>query len=295
MDWEESSGCRAYFFTPLVYLMTSAALSQMDPALEESSRSCGRGIAATMFKITLPLATPSILSAVILTFVSSAGEFGVPLTLGTPRNYETLSTLIYEVVQRDQPEYNLAAAMGTILAAVTIACVFLHRYVVLRRSFTTVTGRGYRPAVIDLGKWRYAGLLFNLVFFSIAVFLPIGILLLQSLQEVWFGTFNPFEIIFSNYGEVIYYIPATSEGIKNSLLLAIFGATIGIFLSLLIGQAIYRSEIIGRRFIDFTTSLPVGVPGIVFSMGVLLIALRTPLLWCVNCSVSCLPSALYAS
>lgn len=265
------------FFTPLVYLMTSSSLQQMDPSLEESSRACGRGMIQTMFRVTLPLATPSILSAIILTFVSSAGEFGVPLTLGTPRNYETLSTLIYEVVQRDEPDYNLAAAMGAILAIVTICCVFIHRYVVLRRSYTTVTGRGYRPAVINLGKWRYVGLAFNLAFFAIAVFLPLGILVLQSIQEVWLGSFNPSEIFFGNYPHVMNYMPETAAGIKNSLILAIFGATIGVFVSLFIAQAIYRSQLPGNRIIDFVTSLPVGIPGIVFSMGVLLIAIRSPL------------------
>jgi len=264
------------FFTPIVYLMTSAALEQMDPALEESSRSCGRGIAATMFKVTLPLATPSILSAVILTFVSSAGEFGVPLTLGTPRHNETLSTMIYEVVNRDTPDYNLAAAMGSILAVVTIACVFLHRWMVLRRSFTTVTGRGYRPSLIKLGGWRWVGLAFNLVFFLIAVFLPLGIMLLQSIQEVWLGSFNPGEVSFANYLHVVNYIPETSAGIKNSLLLAIVGASIGVIVALLIAQTIYRSNLAGRRLVDFITSLPVGIPGVVFSMGVLLIAIRTP-------------------
>lgn len=265
------------FFTPIVYLMTAAALAQMDPAYEESSRSCGRGTAATMVRVTLPLATPSILSAVILTFVSSAGEFGVPLTVGVPRNYETLSTLIFEVIQRAQPDYSLAAAMGAILTAVTIACVLLHRFLILRRSYTTVTGRGYRPALIDLGRWRWVGFGFNITFLLIAVVLPLIALILQSLQTVWLGRFLWKQFTLSNYVEVLYYMPATLTGIKNSLILSVSGATIGALLSLFIAQAIYRSQLPGKRLIDVITSLPVGVPGIVLSMGVLLIAIRTPL------------------
>jgi iron(III) transport system permease protein len=265
------------FFTPIVYLMTSAAFSQMDPAFEESSRSCGRGTAYTMLRITLPLALPSIMSAVILTFVSSAGEFGVPLTLGVPRNYETLSTLIFEVIQRADPDYSLAACMATILAVVTVACVLLHRYVILRRNFTTVTGRGYRPAVIDLGRWRWTGFGINLVFFLVAVVLPIIALVLQSLQQVWLGRFLAREFTWLNYPEVLHYIPETMSGIKNSFILALSGATIGVILSLLVSQVIYRSRLPGTRTIDLTTSLPVGVPGVAFAMGVLLIAIQTPL------------------
>jgi iron(III) transport system permease protein len=265
------------FFTPIVYLMVSAAFSQMDPSLEESSRSCGRGTFMTMFRITLPLATPSILSAVILTFVSSAGEFGVPLTLGVPRNHETLSTLIFEVIQRAQPEYGLAATMGLILAAVTIACVLLHRYVIMRRNYTTVTGRGYRPAVIDLGRWRWAAFGFNLIFFLVAIVLPLLALLLQSFQKAWLGKFMMKQFTFTNYSEVLFFIPATLRGLQNSLILSVLGATIGVGIALLVAQAIYRTRLRGARWIDLITSLPVGVPGIVFSMGVLLIAIRTPL------------------
>lgn len=265
------------FFTPIVYLMASAAFSQMDPAFEESSRSCGRGTPYTMFRITLPLAMPSILSAIILTFVSSAGEFGVPLTLGVPRNYETLSTLIFEVIQRAQPEYGLAASMATLLTAVTIACVLLHRYLILRRSFTTVTGRGYRPAVIDLGRWRWVGFGFNVLFFLVAVVLPMAALILQSLQKVWLGRFLVKQFTWSNYYDVLFYIPATLTGIKNSMILSLSGATIGVILSLIVSQAIYRSALPGRRAIDLITSLPVGVPGIAFAMGILLVAIRTPL------------------
>ncbi len=265
------------FFMPIIYLMTSAAFAQMDPAFEESSRSCGRGTAYTMLRITLPLALPSILSAIILTFVSSAGEFGVPLTLGVPRNYETLSTMIFEVIQRATPDYSLAACMATILAVVTVACVLLHRYVILRRNYTTVTGRGYRPAVINLGRWRWAGFAFSLTFFLIAVVLPLFALVLQSLQHVWLGRFLTKQFTWANYPEVLSYIPETMSGIKNSFILALVGATIGVALSLLVSQAIYRSRLPGRRLIDMAASLPVGVPGIAFAMGILLIAIRTPL------------------
>lgn len=265
------------FFTPIVYLMTSAALSQMDPAFEESSRSCGRGTVYTMVRITLPLALPSILSAIILTFVSSAGEFGVPLTLGVPRNYETLSTLIFEVIQRATPDYGLAASMATVLAVVTVTCVLLHRYVILRRNYTTVTGRGYRPAVIALGRWKWVGLAFSLAFFTIAVLLPLFALVLQSLQNVWLGRFLATQFTWANYPDVLSYLPATMSGIKNSFILALLGATLGVILAILVSQAVYRSKLPGRRLIDLAASLPVGVPGIAFAMGILLIAIQTPL------------------
>jgi iron(III) transport system permease protein len=268
---------QAIFFTPLVYVMTLAALRHMDPSLEECSRACGRGILATTFRVTLPLVTPSILSALILTFVSSAGEFGVPLTLGSPKNVDTLSTRIFESLTRSRPDYNLAAAMGTILMVATVACVLLHRYVILRRNYITVAGRGYRPALIRLGRWRWAGLAFNLLYLVVAVFLPLLMLVLMSLQKAWLGSFSMARFTFSNYVDLFDVVPAAIVGLQNSLILSVVGATIGVLVSLLIAQAIYRSKLPGRHLIDMITSLPVGIPGIVLAMGILIIVIRTPL------------------
>src|SRR3546814_475510 len=144
-------------------------------------------------------------------------------------------------------------------------------------SSDLITGRGYRPSVINLGRLRWAAFGFNLVFFIIAIVLPLLALVLQSFQTVWLGRFLAEQFTWTNYIEVLFYIPATLRGIENSLILSTVGATIGVAISLLIAQAIYRSRLRGARWIDLITSLPVGVPGIVFSMGVLLIAIRTPL------------------
>ena len=85
------------------------------------------------------------------------------------------------------------------------------------------------------------------------------------------------QFTWSNYPEVLNYIPETMSGIKNSFILSLSGATIGVILALLVSQAIYRTRLPGKRLIDMAASLPVGVPGIAFAMGILLIAIRTPL------------------
>jgi iron(III) transport system permease protein len=107
--------------------------------------------------------------------------------------------------------------------------------------------------------------------------LPLFALVLQSLQNVWLGRFLSQQFTWSNYPVVLNYIPATMSGIENSFILALSGATIGVALSLLVSQAIYRSRLPGKRLIEMAASLPVGVPGIAFAMGILLIAIRTPL------------------
>ncbi len=268
---------QAIFFTPFVYLMTIGTLRHMDPALEESSRACGCGIFTTMWRITLKLSTPSILSGAILTFVSSAAEFGVPLALGSPYGVETLSTQIFEVLQHAQPNYNLAAGMGSLLLMMTIALVAIHRRVIASKQFVTITGRGFRPSVIDLKRWRYVAFAANIAYLLISVALPLGILLAISLHHIWLGQIRPSQLGFGNYISVILDEPDAQRGIVNSFILAVSGASVAVVVSLILSQAIYRSHLPGRRFIDLLVSLPVGIPGIVLSMGMLILFIRTPL------------------
>ena len=268
---------QAIFFTPFVYLMTIGTLRHMDPALEESSRACGLGPFATTWRVTLTLSMPSILSGAILTFVSSAAEFGVPLALGSPYGVETLSTQIFEVLQHSQPDYNLASAMGSLLLVITIALVGIHRKLISSKQFITVTGKGFRPHVIDLKKWRYAALAANLSYLFISVALPLGILLVISLHHVWLGQIKFSQLGFGNYELVLFDEPDAQRGIVNSFLLSVVGASLGVVLSLLLSQAIYRSRLPARRWIDLLTSLPVGIPGIVLSMGLLVLFIGTPL------------------
>lgn len=265
----------ALFFTPVMYLFVIGSLRRMDPALEESARTSGSSVVQVARRITLPLVTPAILSGAILVFVSSAGEFGVPLALGSPFKIETMTTQIYNLTSGSAIDYNASAALSTVLAAITLAFVLIHRKIVLPRSYTTITGKGYRPAIVDLGRWRWAALAFNLVYLLMAVLLPLLALFLVSISVRWEGRFEPGAITLQNYAYVFSY-PLSARAVWNSLKLALAGATICMALALLVGYAIHRGRGRGRAGLDVVSSLPVGFPGIVLAMGILIAYIRTP-------------------
>jgi iron(III) transport system permease protein len=266
----------ALFFTPVMYLFVIGALRRMDPALEESARTSGSGILQTTRRVTLPLVTPGILSGAILVFVSSAGEFGVPLALGSPYKIETMTTQIYNLTSGSAIDYNASAALSTVLAVVTLAFIVVHRRVIAPRSYTTVTGRGYRPRLVDLGRWRYAALGFNVFYLLMAVILPLLALTLVSVSVRWEGRFDPGALTVANYGYVLTY-PLSARALWNSIKLSVAGATICMVLALLIACAIHRGRGRGRASLDVLSSLPVGFPGIVLAMGILITYIRTPL------------------
>jgi iron(III) transport system permease protein len=265
------------FYTPYMYLFTIGSLQKMDPSLEDSARTTGASMIRTMMSITIPLATPSIMFGMLLTFITSAGLFSVPAVLGIPSRIETLPLLVFEAVEGEEGDFNLASAIGMILFVLTISLIIFQRKYIAKRDFTTVTGKGFRPSLIDLGLWRWATFAYNLLYLTLSTILPLGVLFLVSISHTWYGYFDPSKITLANYQWVIFDFPLTSDAITNSLFLATVGSTVAVALSIVLSYVVVRTTGRGRAVLDFFVNLPVSVPGIVFAMGILVAYIKTPI------------------
>ena len=270
------------FFAPLVYLFVVGSLRRMDPSLEDSARTTGAGLVRTTMTVTLPLVMPGILSGAIIVFVTSAGEFGVPFKLSAPYGWETLTTQIFSKAVGDDANHNLGAAMSMALGLITVILIYIQQRYIAPRSFTTVTGKGFRPNVLDLGPWRWVAFAYNLLFIAVAVVLPIICLLIVSLHPVWTGAIQWDQLTTINYVKTLFWwrpeaISAATNGIGNSLILSFGGASIAMVLALVISYMIHRTKGFGVRLLDFLSVVPIGFPGIVLAMGVLITYIQTPI------------------
>jgi iron(III) transport system permease protein len=270
------------FFAPLVYLFVVGSLRRMDPSLEDSARTTGAGLLRTTLTVTLPLVAPGILSGAIIVFVTTAGEFGVPFKLSAPYGWETLTTQIFSKAVGDDANHYLGASMSMALGAITAFFIYIQQRYIAPRSFTTVTGKGFRPNVLDLGRWKWLALGYNLAFILVAVILPIFCLVIVSLHPVWEGEIIPADISLRNYVKTLAFwrsdsIQAATNGIINSFILAFAGATIAMVLSLVVSYMIHRTKGFGSRLLDMLCVIPIGFPGIVLAMGVLVTYIQTPI------------------
>ncbi len=265
------------FEVPFVYLFCIGALRQMDPALEHAARVCGSNALVTSLRVTFPLAAPSILSGLILSFVLAIEDLGVPLVLGYSHNIQTLSTQIYDGIQRFPPDYNFGAAVGCFLMAITGVCIWLQRRVLAARSFVTITGRGYRPQRLDLGWRRYVALAVNVLYLVAAVILPLATLIAVSFSRAWQGSIQLDQFSTQYYVYLVETNPLALRGIRNSLLLAAVSATLTLALAAVIAYAIHRTKSRWRNWLDIITTVPIGVPGLVLAIGLLVALIRTPL------------------
>lgn len=270
------------FFTPLVYLFVVGSLRRMDPSLEDSARTTGAGLLRTTMTVTLPLVAPGILSGAIIVFVTTAGEFGVPFKLSAPYGWETLTTQIFSKAVGDDANHYLGASMSMALGAITAFFIFIQQRYIAPRSFTTVTGKGFRPNVLDLGRWKWLALGYNLTYVLVAVVLPILCLVIVSLHPVWEGEIIPADITIRNYVKTLAFwrtdsIQAATNGIINSFILAFAGASIAMVLSLVVSYMVHRTKGFGSRMLDLLCVIPIGFPGIVLAMGVLVTYIKTPI------------------
>lgn len=264
------------FYTPYVYLFTIGSFRGMDPSLEDAARMCGSSIWQTARRITLPIIAPAIMSGMLITFVTSAGIFDVPIALGAIPGIDTMSTEIFRVLQFPA-DFGLAATISSALFVLTLTAVMLQRRIIASRSYATVTGRGYRPRKIALGRWRYALFGLNVLYISAAAVLPIAILAVVSIQRVWTANFVPELLTLDTYRYVLFDYPLTRRALTNSIVLSLVGATVAVAAVVFLSYSIYRTRMRGRGALDAVITFPITVPGIVLAMGILVTYIRTPL------------------
>ncbi len=266
----------ALFYTPYVYLFVIGPMRRMDPALEDAARVHGAGFLLTMRYITAPLMLPALLSGALVVFVTSAGLFDVPLALASPRAIPSIPTTVYSLVQYPS-DYGRAASIGVLVMAVTVFFALAQRTYLSRRSYATVTGKGYRPRTVQLGKWRYATFTLELFYIAGGVVLPMTALLFVSLSSLWTGWPAFSYMTFGNFDQVLFHNDLARRALNNSLIVAVLGATIGIVLATLQSYYLQRGRSRLRTIMDSILSLPLGVPGIILGLGFLILLIRTPL------------------
>jgi iron(III) transport system permease protein len=261
---------------PVAFIMTAAVFRAMDPALEESAEMCGGNYAAIARRVTLPLAWPGILAAGIYVFTIGFAAFDVPAIIGWSNRIYTFST--YLVVQLDSaaglPRYGATAALSAFV--IVLAGGLSWWYARLQgkaHRYQVVTGKGYRPRLLKLGRHGWTAWGFLGVYILIAKVLPILLL-------IWAAVLPYFQLpsaaAFASISLAQFHsVPwaLTLEGLGNTVLLMVLTPTLCLVCCLAFSWIVLRSKIPGRLGFDFIAFLPHAVPNIVFGVGALLLAL----------------------
>ncbi len=141
---------------PVVFLLTLPVLGAMDPSLEEAAATAGADLRQVFQRVTLPLMRPSVVAVFLLALIRALKSFEVPLLIGAPGNLHTLTTAIYESIHTGfLPKYGEASAFAVLLLRSRRVPLAYYYWLTKEASrFATITGKGFRPRRLQLGRWR---------------------------------------------------------------------------------------------------------------------------------------------
>src|SRR5882672_667683 len=266
-------------YSPVAFLLMTAAFRAMDPALEESAVMSGASVPQVAARVTLPLVWPAVFATVLILFVRAIESFEVPALLGLPVGIQVFTSAIYQAVHRYPSQIGLASAYATTLLLITTAGVYFQSRLSSQGSkYATMTGKGFRPRTIDLGRWRYLTTAIFLVYFLAIVVLPFAVLLWSSLQKFYAVpsmealsrlTLDPYRTILS--------YPNLTRSVWNSLLLAIGSATLIMLVTSVICWIVVKTKLPGRWLLDNIASLPMVFPGLVLGLAIMILYLYLPI------------------
>jgi iron(III) transport system permease protein len=254
---------------PLAYVVIKPFFEQFDVSLEEASIISGANKRITVWKITLALALPTIISGYFLAFVWCMEELGIPLILATRAGIPLATLTIYERTQTYPPDYNAAAALAIILMIINIAVYQIARMLVRGRQWITVGLSGFRKGIMEFGNIRYIFLFVTISYIVFSSILPMIGLVLISLSNVYGFPTTLGQIGLDNYIKLLSKDLAVIA-IKNSLIIATIGSFILLMFTFLISYIVNRIAHPVSRLLDILSTLPLSIPSIVIALGIFL-------------------------
>jgi iron(III) transport system permease protein len=274
MIWAE-----AIHLYPLVFLMMSAAFRNMDTSLEEVALTAGSSTLTTFSKITLPLMRPAMFSVLLIVFIRGIEAFEVPALVGVPAKISVFTTKIFLAIHQFPSDFGLAGAYAVTLLAISTTGVLIYGRITRREErYATVTGKGYRPRVIDLGRWKYLTCTLSFFIFFLAVILPVFVLLWSSFIPYYGVPSRELvaKMTLANYQYILNY-PLAMTAFKNSFYLSVGSATLVMLLTSVIAWITIKTKLPGRALLDNMTFVPIAMPGIVLGVSLIWVYLTLPI------------------
>ncbi len=271
MIWVDALGS-----SPLAFLLMTAAFRSMDPSLEESAMMSGASIPQIAWRITLKLTWPAIIGTLLILFVLALEAFEVPALLGLPVGIQVFTSAIYQAIHQYPSKIGLASSYAvTLLLITTVGMYFVSRLSSQGSKYSTVTGKGYRPRALDLGKWRYLTAAIFIAYFLLIVVLPFLVLLWSSLQKFYSVPSMAAlqNLTFAAY-KFMWNYPTLARSVGNSAMLAFASATIIMLVTSVICWIVVKTKMPGRWVLDNLATLPLVFPGLVLGLAIMVFYLN---------------------
>jgi iron(III) transport system permease protein len=266
-------------WAPLGFLLLSSVFRMADASFEEAAMMSGAGMFTVFRRITLKLATPALLALLLLVCIRAFEGFDIPALVGSAGGVSVLSTDIFESIRKDLPSnYGQAGAFSVVLMVVVVILLSLHRRLLRHAArYQTITGKGYRPRVIRLGRWRYLTATVLGIFFLALLVIPVAMIVLASALPFYDGVrFDVFSRLTLDNYRLVANSPSFREAIFNTI---VMGAATATAVCLLTAGGAWLSvrRYKGGWLLDQLATLPLIFPSIVLGVAFLQLFVNAPI------------------
>jgi iron(III) transport system permease protein len=264
---------------PIAFAILVGIFRSMDITMEEAAAVSGASDFTAFRRITLRLAMPGLASAALLIFIETTAGFEVPNLIGVPGGITVFVSEIYDALKRYPSDMSGAASLSTLVMALSTAAVWLSAH--FRRQgerFATITGKGFRPRPLELGRGRIPALAFILFYVLFSVVLPVAVLAWVSLLP---GYEPPSldalgKVSIDNYVHLAA-IPRILPSLANSLEVTLSAAGIVMAITTIAAYLVVKTRWSWRGLIETVAFIPIAVPGTILGVSVLFWYLTAPL------------------
>jgi iron(III) transport system permease protein len=265
---------QVFAFTPIAFLVLIGVVEGVSPSMEEAAQTLRADRWRTFVDVSLPLMRPGLANAFLISFIESIADFGNPILLGG--NFGVLSTEIFFSVVGAQLDQGRAATLGIVLLVFALGAFFLQRWVLGRRVYTSMAGKGDAGLPTELpdgAKWACYGVALPWAALTVVIY---AMALVGGFVETWGRDYTPtlkhfvkaFGIEWSPHG--IIWAGAAWNSFWTTVRLSAIAAPITAALGILAAYLLTRQKFVGQGAFEFGTMLSFAIPGTVIGVSYIL-------------------------
>lgn len=254
---------------PILFLNVSAALANVDPAMDEAAANLGCGPWRRFLRITLPLIMPGLFAGGTIVFIWSFTELGTPLIM----NYTRCAPVQVFDALKEIGSNPFPYALVFVMLSTSVLLYSASKYFFGGRAFAMQSKAATASTTRALAGWRGALALLPFVIVIGAALLPhLGVLLTSVAQTgSWYRSILPQEFTGDHFATALGH-GITVSSIRNSLIFSSLAVVFDAVVGIAVAFVIVRTEIRGRGLLDALAMLPLAVPGLVMAFGYLAIS-----------------------
>jgi iron(III) transport system permease protein len=256
---------------PILFLNVSAALANLDPALEQAAANLGASRWTIFRRITLPLMRPGLFAGGTIVLIWSFTELGTPLMFDY--YHVTPAQIFVRITQVQGNPLPYALVVVTLIGSVLLYVV--GKLILGRGQAAAVTKASIQAAPKKLSWGRSLPVLACFLVVSGLALLPHVGVILYSMSGVgsWYQSALPKVFTAEHYIHGLSHELAVPS-VRMSALYASLSMVLDLILGVTVAWLLVRSTVKGRQILDSLSMLPLAVPGLVMAFGYVGISLQ---------------------